>query len=122
MLDSSMVRVSIEELSVDAYLGVHDSEQRKPRRICIDLEYEYTRPTTDTLIAAVDYRDVRDKVLAAIENRRVKLVETLAQTSLEVVKKESLVTGISVRVHKLGALRQAKSVAALVEWRRVKGE
>jgi dihydroneopterin aldolase len=118
MLDSSLVRVSIEELSADAYLGVHHSEQRKPRRIYIDLEFEYERPAADSLAAAIDYRIVRDKVLSVLENRRFKLVETLAETILDAVKDDPRATWVSVQVHKLGALRQAKSVAALVEWRR----
>lgn len=122
MLDPSLVRVSIEELSADAYLGVHDSEQQRPRKICVDLEFEYKRPTIDSLAAAIDYRTVRDKVLSVIENRRFQLVETIAETILDAVKDEPRVTWVSVRVHKLGALRQAKSVAALVEWRRAEGE
>ena len=122
MLDPTLVRVSIEELSAEAYLGVHDSEQQEPRRICVDLEFEYKRPKTDSLAAAIDYRTVRDKVLSAIENRRFKLVETIAETILDAVKEEPRVTWLSVRVHKLGALKQAKSVAALVEWRRSEAE
>ena len=117
-----MVRVSIEGLSVDAYLGVHDSEQRKPRRICIDLEFEYKRPIDDSLPAAMDYRTVRDRVLSALQNRRFQLVETIAETILNAIRDDPRSTWVAVRVHKPGALRQARSVAALVEWKRPEGE
>ena len=116
MLDPSLVRVSIEELSLDAYLGVHDSEQQKPRRISVELEFEYRRPATDALAAAIDYRAVRDTVLAAIANRRFRLIETIASTILDAIRAEARATWVSVRVHKPDALRQAKSVAALVQW------
>lgn len=122
MLDRSLVRVSIEQLRADAYLGVRDSEQQKPRRVCVDLEFEYQRPATDSLAAAIDYRGVRDKVLSAIKSRRFRLVETLAETILDAVKDEPRAAWVSVRVHKLGALKQGKSVAAQVEWRRAEGE
>jgi dihydroneopterin aldolase len=122
MLDRILVRVSIEELWADAYLGVHESEQQRPRRIYIHLEFEYKRPAIDSLAAAIDYRGARDKVLSAIKNRRFQLVETLAETILDTVKDEPRATWVSVRVHKLGALKQGKSVAALVEWTRAEGE
>jgi dihydroneopterin aldolase len=117
MPDPSLVRVTIEELSVQAYLGVHDREQRKPTEIKIDVEFEYKRPTTDTLGGAIDYAALRDTVLSAIDNRRFALVETVAETILYAVKVELQMTWVSVRVRKLGALRQASSVAAFVEWR-----
>jgi 7,8-dihydroneopterin aldolase/epimerase/oxygenase len=116
MLDPGLVRVTIEELSVQAYLGVHDCEQQKPTEVKIDLEFEYKRPTTDTLGAAIDYAALRDTVLSAIKNRRFALVETVAETILDAVKIEFQMTWVSVRVRKLGALRQASSVAAFVEW------
>ena len=117
MVDSDLVRISISGLSVDVYLGVHDSEQRKPRRVSVDVEFEYKCPATDSLAAALDYRAVRDQVLAAVEKRRFQLVETMASTILDAIRREPKATWVSVRVHKPGALRQANSVAARVQWR-----
>ena len=79
MVDPDRVRVSIEGLSADAYLGVHDSEQQKPRRILLDVDFEYKCPPTDSLATAIDYRVVRDTVLSTIANRRFQLVETMAR-------------------------------------------
>ena len=41
MVDPGLVRVTSERLSVDAYLGVHDAEQRQPRTISTDAGLEY---------------------------------------------------------------------------------
>jgi dihydroneopterin aldolase len=119
MLDSSLVQVTIKELSVNAYLGVHDHEQAKPTKVSVDLEFAYKRPTTDCLTAAIDYASVRNTVFLAVENRRFALVETMAETILYAVIAEPRMAWSSVRVHKYGALKQASSVVALVEWRRV---
>jgi len=118
MLNPGVVRVRIEELAVEAYLGVHDFEQKKRRKVTLDVDFEYQRPAEDMLSAAVDYRVVRDRVLAVVEDRRFNLVETMAQAILEAVRSDARVSRVSVQVHKPGALRQAQSVAALVEWGR----
>ena len=118
MPESNPVRISIEELAVNAYLGVHDAEQKKPKRIPVSVEFEYEQPTSDSLAAALDYRGVRDKVLAATQNRRFRLVETLAGIILDVLKSDPRIRWAAVQVRKQGALRQAQSVVARVEWRR----
>lgn len=118
MLSSNLVRVCIEDLVVSAYLGAHAHEQKKRRRIAIDLEFEYQQPCDDVLAAAIDYRGVRDKVLATIENRRFCLVETMARVILDSVRSEPRVHSVRVKVSKRGALKQARAVAAVIEWNR----
>jgi dihydroneopterin aldolase len=117
MLGTGLVRISIEKLSVQAFVGVYELEQQSPRTICIDLEFEYDRPATDSLDKAIDYACIRDKIFSAVENRRFGLVETVAQTILTTIKEPRMIW-LSVRVRKPRALKQAESVAALVEWRR----
>ena len=118
MRNSNQVRVCIEELLVDAYLGAHAREQRKRRRIPVYLEFEYEQPDNDSLALALDYRLVRDKVFAAIEKRRFCLIETMAKAILDAVKSEPRVSRVCVRVEKTKALKQARAVTAVVEWNR----
>jgi dihydroneopterin aldolase len=114
----NVVRVCIEDLMVNAYLGVHASEQERPREIPVYLEFDYECPTSDTLAQAVDYRWVRDRILAAVENQRFALVEIMAKTILEEVKSEPRIVRAMVKVGKRKALKQAKSVTAMLEWNR----
>lgn len=117
MLNSN-VRICIEDLLVKAYLGVHASEQEKPREVPVYLEFEYRSPASDDLAEALDYRQVRDRVLAAVENRRFALVEIMAKKIIDAVKSEPRIVRILVRVSKTKALKLAKSVSAVVEWNR----
>jgi len=103
---------------VHAYLGAHAREQKKRRRIPVYLEFDYEQPGADSLALALDYRDVRDRVLEAVENRRFSLVETMARAILDAVRSEPRVTRVRVRVEKSKALKQARAVTALVEWTR----
>ena len=116
--NSKYVRVCVEELTVNAYLGAHAREQKKRRRIPVYLEFEYAQPAGDSLALALDYRDVRDKVLAATGKRRFCLIETMARAILEAVRSEPRVSRVCVRVEKTKALKQARAVTAVVEWNR----
>jgi FolB domain-containing protein len=118
LLKPNVVRICVEDLLVHAYLGVHPTEQEKPREIPVYLEFEYECPTSDNLGQAIDYRRVRDKVLAAVENRRFALVEIMAKTILDAVKCDPHAYRVLVKVIKTKALKQAKSVTATVEWNR----
>lgn len=113
--NSKRVRVCIEELLLNAYLGAHAHEQKKRRRIPVRLEFDYEEPGTDSLAQAVDYRGVRDKALAAIEGRRSCLIETMARAILDAVASEPRVSRACVRVEKTRALKHARAVTAAVE-------
>jgi FolB domain-containing protein len=115
---NSNVRICIEDLLVKSYLGVHASEQEKPREVPVYLQFEYKSPASDNLMEAVDYRQIRDLVLAAVENRRFALVEIMAKTILDALKTEPRIVRVLVRVSKTKALKQAKCVSAMVEWNR----
>ncbi|HEY4355259.1 MAG TPA: dihydroneopterin aldolase [Acidobacteriaceae bacterium] len=117
MLERDLVRVSIEGLSVRTYLGIHAHEQEAPREVCVDVQFDYERPLADSMEAGIDYRWVRDQVLSVAENRRFGLIEVLSETILNALTAESRMKWASVRVHKAGALRQARAVTAVVEWR-----
>lgn len=73
--------IHIEELTVEATIGVPDRERQSPQRLvlCITL-----RPTTDfrnlhdDLQRTVDYATVVDEAKKFLRERVVKLIETLA--------------------------------------------
>src|SRR5271157_1315811 len=108
--------ISIEQLMVKAYLGVHDSEQIRRRNIPVDVQFEYETAGVDELSVAVDYRAIRDRVLEATQGRRFRLIEALAKTILDAVKGDSRILRVAVVVRKPRALRAARSVSALADW------
>jgi FolB domain-containing protein len=116
--ESNLVRICFDELLIDVYLGAHAVEQEQRRTVPVYLEFEYEQPHNDSLAEAIDYRGIRDKVFAAVANRRFRLVETLAQTILDAIKTEHRIVRILVKVSKTKALKQAQSVDAVYEWRR----
>jgi FolB domain-containing protein len=108
--------ISIEQLMVEVYLGVHDSEQHRLRNIPVDVQFEYETAGVDELSAAIDYRAIRDRVLEATQGRRFRLIEALAKTILDAVKGDSRILRVAVVVREPRALRVARSVSVLADW------
>src|ERR1035437_825454 len=105
--------ISIEQLMVKVYLGVHDSEQNRLRNIPVDVQFEYEDAGVDELSVAIDYRVIRDRVIEAAQGRRFRLIEALAKTILDAVKGDSRILKAAVVVRKPRALRAARSVSVL---------
>jgi FolB domain-containing protein len=108
--------ISIEQLMVKVYLGVHDSEQNRLRNIPVDVQFEYEDAGVDELSVAIDYRVIRDRVIEAAQGRRFRLIEALAKTILDAVKGDSRILKAAVVVRKPRALRAARSVSVLADW------
>ena len=112
------MQISIEQLMVKVYVGVHEAEQRKLRSIPVDIRFDYEPGGADDVSAAVDYEVIRKSILEATEKKRFRLIETLAKAILEAVKRDSRISAVTVVVHKPGALHGARSVSVSAEWRR----
>src|SRR3712207_1212035 len=73
--------IHIEELEVEAAIGVPDQEREKPQRLVISLTLLPTRDfrgLDDDLQRTVDYAALAQEVSTFVRGRVVKLIETLA--------------------------------------------
>lgn len=114
------MKISIEKLLLDVYIGAEKIEQRTSRRIPVDIRFEYEFSRADELASAIDYREIRDRVLEVTTHQRFHLIEALAIKVLAAVTKEPKIFRAEVVVHKPHALRLSQSVSAKTEWRRRK--
>ena len=115
-LDAQPVRIHIRGLGARAIIGVRPGERRKRQDVVLDLSFD-TRSRagrSDRIADAVDYKRVKDAVLAHVERSRWHLLEALAESVADLVLREPGVTAVQVTVDKPGALRFARSVAVEV--------
>ena len=110
--------ISIDQLTLKVFVGVHEAEQRKLRSIPVDIRFDYEPGGVDDVSAAVDYEEIRRRVLEAAGKKRFRLIETLAKAILDAIKRDSRISSATVVVHKPGALHGARSVSVSAEWRR----
>jgi FolB domain-containing protein len=113
-----MDRILIRDLQARCIVGVNDDERREKQDIVINLTiYADLRAAgrSDRIEDALDYRELKKRILTVVENSRRYLVEALAEDIAAVCLERGAVQRVQVCVDKPGALRFARSVAVEVD-------
>jgi FolB domain-containing protein len=111
-------RVLISDLAVRCIIGVNDVERREKQDVLINLTaFTDMRAAarSDRIEDAVDYRELRTRVVETVEGSQFCLLEALAQAIADVCLSQRGVSKVIVRVDKPGALHLARSVAVEIE-------
>jgi D-erythro-7,8-dihydroneopterin triphosphate epimerase len=118
--DETMV-LCVKNLRVSGILGVHEEERRRERDIVINVRLEYDASKavrTDSLDDALDYKRIRDCIVAVVQETKSKLLETLAEVIAQELSKDVRISRLQLEVDKPNALRLAESVSAVITWER----
>ena len=116
-----MDRILISDLLVRCIIGVNDEERRDKQDVVINVEISTDLSKagkSDRFEDTVDYRDIKKRIMAAVENSRFYLVEALAEAVAGICLEHPAVTEVLVRVEKTSALRFARSVGVEITRRR----
>ncbi|MFC1452650.1 dihydroneopterin aldolase [Verrucomicrobiota bacterium] len=106
-------RIHIHDLLLRCVIGVYEQERREKQDVninitlCADLS-EAGR--TDSIEDTVDYRAIKKKVIAMVEQSSFFLVERLADRIAAICLEDRRVERVAVSVAKPGALRFARTV------------
>jgi FolB domain-containing protein len=117
-----MDRILIEDLLARCVLGVSDDERREKQDVVINISLGVDARTpgkTDRFADAVDYRALKQRILAMVESSQYHLVEALAERVAETCLEHPRVREAQVTVTKPSALRFARSVGVQITRRRV---
>jgi dihydroneopterin aldolase len=109
----SMV-IRINDLLVDAIIGVYEDERTAPQPISIHVEMEYDATAAvagDNYAAAVDYESLAQSITEQVKTSRYNLVETLADHILRLLLADERVQQAAVTVEKPSAIENAESVS-----------
>lgn len=107
-------RILIEGLAARCIIGVNHGERDEKQDIVLDIEIsaDLSRAgATDRIEDAVNYRDLKKKVLAMVEASEFFLIEALAEAVAALCLEDGRVEAVRVRVDKPTALRFARTVA-----------
>ena len=122
MVEPSLDRILIRDLSVHCIVGINPEERVEKQEVVINLTLHADlseAARTDRIEDTVDYKSVKEEVRKALEASDFFLLERLAEQVAEIALRPALVRRVDLCVDKPGALRYARSVA--VEITRVKG-
>lgn len=113
--------ICIKNLRVSGILGVYEEERYAERAIIINARVEYDARDavrTDALEDALDYKQIRDRIVNAVAGSKFRLIETLADRILEELIHDTRILFIELEIDKPNALRLADSVSVIASWRK----
>lgn len=101
-------RIVIQDLEVDAHIGVTDAERARPQRLLITVEIERDLAEagrTDRESATTPYDVVADMIRKAVAERPRKLVETIAEEVAGIILTRKMALAVTVEVKKFSIPR-----------------
>ncbi|MGF1548047.1 MAG: dihydroneopterin aldolase [Thiotrichales bacterium] len=110
--------VFIQDLRIDATIGIYDWERKIKQTLAFDIEMATDirkAATTDSIEYTLDYKAVSKQVRALVEGSQYLLVETVAEKVAQLIMEEFGVPWLRLTLHKPGAVRGAKSVGIRIE-------
>ncbi|ULU26538.1 dihydroneopterin aldolase [Dyella terrae] len=110
--------VFIEDLRIDAVIGIYDWERRVRQTLSFDIEmaFDNTLPAaSDDITLTLNYKDVSKRLIDYVSDSSFGLVETLAERCAAIIREEFGVSWVRLKLSKPGAVRGAKSVGVRIE-------
>ncbi len=115
-------KMYIRDLETECVIGTKVEERHGKQKIVLNLVLECDLAPageSDRLDSTVNYMDLKNEIVAFVEQSEYFLIERLADRIAEICLRRERVTAVTVTVDKPEALVEARSVA--VEIRRKKG-
>ncbi len=112
-----MDTVFIEQLEVDALIGIYDWERkiRQPLWFDIEMAFDNRVPAgSDAIEDSLDYKAVSKRVTGYVQSTDFGLVETLAECVAELILSEFPVGRVNLKLSKPGAVRGARAVGVKI--------
>lgn len=113
-----MDKIYLEDLRIEAVIGIWEWERRVRQIISLDLELgtdAKRAAATDQIADALDYKAISKRLVSAVEQSEFRLVETLAETLARIVITEFHVPWLRLTVSKPGAIEGSRNVGVIVE-------
>ena len=110
--------VFIEDLRIEAVIGIYDWERRVRQSLSFDIEmaFDNTRPAaSDDIAHTLNYKDISKRLMDYVGSSSFGLVETLAERCAEIIRNEFGVSWVRLKLSKPGAVRGARAVGVRIE-------
>ena len=108
-----MDKVFIQDLKVDAVIGVFEWEKQIQQPLHFDIEMQWdNRPAaqTDDLAYALDYAAVSESVIQFVKGHQFELLETLLEQLSQQLLHQFKMPSLTLRVEKPAVVPEARAV------------
>ena len=106
-------QVQINELTVNASIGIHEHEKKKKQRVSISLAIEALdnlNLVNEKIDNVVSYELIIKDLKKIINQGHIELLETLGEKILEICFKDQRILSVWMKLEKLDVFDDAKSV------------
>lgn len=114
-------RIHLRDLRVECIVGIRPKERVEKQTVVINVTMECDlapAAASDRIDDTVDYKVLKDRLVADIGRSQHFLIEKMAQHVADLVLADRRVQAVTVTVDKPGALTGARSVAVEITRRR----
>jgi len=101
-------------MRVLAFIGTHEWEQKRKQELLINLKLAFDGEKaikTDDLRDAINYEDLRNRILKEVTHSNYTLIEHLAGRIMELILSDKRIKEVWLEIDKPAALQYCESVA-----------
>ena len=106
-------KILINELTLDAFIGIHDFEKKKKQKISISLSLDVNDNISGIehkIENFVSYEHIVADIKSILKRGHIDLLETLGEKIVDLCFKDERVMTIKLKLEKLEVFKETKSV------------
>jgi len=110
--------IYLNDLEIEAIIGIYDWERRIKQKIILDLEMAVdirSAAQSDSIDDTLNYKSVAKRLIQFVSESEFQLVETLAERVADIILSEFSIPWVRVKLNKPGAVRYAGDVGVIIE-------
>tara|TARA_R110002049_G_scaffold115738_5_gene267848 strand:+ start:414 stop:815 length:402 start_codon:yes stop_codon:yes gene_type:complete len=109
--------IFIEELRVQAWVGVYPREKAAPQTVELNLTFGVPDAAAehDDLADTIDYAEVVARIRRELRDRHFNLIETLGEFVVHLLFDEFGAPWVKIRIAKIGVMKDVRRVGVFIQ-------
>ncbi len=109
--------IFIDDMRVDAWVGIYDREKAAPQRLQIDLTFGVPDAAAqkDDIADTIDYAQVIARIRSELATEKFNLLETLGEHIVAMLFDEFRAPWVKISIAKAGIMKDVKRVGVFIQ-------
>lgn len=109
--------IFIEELRVQAWVGIYEREKAAPQTVELNLTFGVPDAAAehDDIADTINYAEVIDRIRCELADRHFNLIETLGEFVVKLLFDEFGAPWVKIRIAKIGVMKGVRRVGVFIQ-------